>query len=323
MKPHIYIVLLALTLTSCFERNREPRNNVFRPEFDISMNNRNIVCSFYENDIASIYQIDRTDNRKTRLSPTTKYSLIKPVYSPNNKQIACLAESLTDDIKSKICLIDINSKKIRDLTSDSLLILECIFNPDGQSIYFTASKHFGNYSPLARKAPHDIDIYRIDIATRKIKKITEFNSYDLHGISITTTGDSMLFRLKANDKNGLFLMSINTKNLIQISSSHDIRSDEKASPYEYYKPVLSRDNSKIAFSEPYELYILDRETRISKLIFRNEKFPVNIGEARFFNSYNYLMVTLPTDSKMQKSTGENYGFYTLNPETNELRTLEL
>lgn len=323
MRQHIYIILFVLTLTSCSNQKDEPSNYVYRPEFDISTDNRNIICSYYEKDKASIYQIDITNNQKTKVSPTIDYSLIKPLYSPDNKKIACLAESLTDDIKSKICLIDINSKAIIDLTNDSLLILEFVFDPSGQSIYFTAAGHFGNYSPVARKAPHEIDIYNIDIGTKRVQKITDFNSYDLHGLSINNGGDSLLFRLTAKSNNGLYWMDIKSKALLQISASNDLRAEQKASAYEYYTPVLSKDNSKIAFTEPYELYIMDRQTRISKLIFRNEPNLVNIGDAKFFYSYNYLMISLPTNSKTPNSTGYNFGFYTLNPETNELKTLDL
>lgn len=323
MKQSIYIILFALTLTSCFNNKQEPRNNVYRPEFDISTDNRNIICSYYENDKASIYQIDITNNQKTKISQKTENSLIKPLYSPDNKNIACLAESLTEDYKSKICLININSKTLIDLTKDSLLILEFVFAPSGQSIYFTAAGHFGNYSPVARKAPHEIDIYNIDIRTKKIQKITDFNSYDLHGLSINNSGDSLLFRLTAKSNKGLYWMDIKSKELLQISASNDLRAEKKLTAYEYYTPVLSKDNSKIAFTEPYELYIMERHTRISKLIFRNEPNLVNIGEAKFFYSYNYLMISLPTNSKATNSTGYNYGFYTLNPETNELKTLDL
>jgi len=323
MRKHVYIILFVLTLTSCFDKKQDPRNNVYRPEFDISTDNRNIICSYYEKDKASIYQIDIINNQKTKVSPTIDYSLIKPIYSPDNKKIACLVESLTEDIKSKICLIDINSKEFIDLTNDSLLILEFVFAPSGKSIYFTAAGHFGNYSPVARKAPHEIDIYNIDIGSKRIQKITDFDSYDLHGLSINNGGDSLLFRLTAKNKNGLYLMDIKSKELSQITASNDLRAEKKLTAYEYYTPVLSKDNSKIAYTEPYELYIMDRQTKISKLIFRNEPNLVNIGNVRFFYSYNYLMISLPTNSKTPNSTGYNYGFYTLNPETNELKTLDL
>ncbi|MEN3323896.1 hypothetical protein VP395_09165 [Mariniflexile soesokkakense] len=323
MKQKIYIILLAITLTSCFGKKQEPRNNIYRPEFDISIDNRNIICSFYENNKASIYQIDITNNQKTKISPATDYSLIKPLYSPDNKKIACLSESLTDNLKSKISLIDIQSKTLMDLTNDSLLILEFVFAPSGQSIYFTAAEHYGNYSPVARKAPREIDIYTIDIHTKHIQKITDFDSYDLHGLSINNSGDSLLFRLTTKRNNGLFLMDINNKELLNISAANDLRAEKKLTAYEYYTPVLSKDNSKIAFTEPYELYIMDRKTRISKLIFRNETNLVNIGNAKFFNSYNYLIVSLPTNSKIQNSKGYNFGFYTLNPENNELKILDL
>jgi Tol biopolymer transport system component len=322
MRPYIYIILIALTITSCFGKKQESRNNVYRPEFDISMDNRNIVCSYYENDKASIYQIDITNDQKTKICSTTEYSLIKPVYSPDNKQIACLSESLSDNLKGKICLIDINSKNLIDLTNDSLLILECIYNHTGKSLFFTAAKRYGNYSPIASKAAHEIDIYNINIATKRIRQITNFNSYDLHGLSITKNGDSLLFRLTAKDYDGLYLMDLNSKRLSQISALNDLRVAKKATAYEYYDAVLSRDNSKISFSEPYELYIMDRRTKTSKLIFRNEANLVNVGEAKFFNSANFLLISLPTNNNVENSRGDNYGFYILNTQTNELNTID-
>lgn len=321
MKQYIYIILFVLTLTSCFNKKYDPRNNVYGHKFDISSDNRNIICSYYEKDKAGIYQIDITNNQKTKVSPTTNYSLIAPLYSPDNKKIACLATSLTDPTKDKICLIDINTKTLSELTNDSMLILQFVFDPTGKSIYFTSAGHFGNYSPIARKAPHKIDIYNFEIETKHIRKITNFDSYDLHGLSINKDGDSLLFHLTANNKDGLYLMDIKTKKLQQITASNDLRAEKKLTPYMYFTPVLSKDNSKIAFTEPYELYIMDRQTRISKRIFRREPNITMVGDVKFFYSNNCLMLSIGTDSKKLKSTGQNFGFYTLNPETNELKQL--
>jgi Tol biopolymer transport system component len=302
---------------------QESRNNVYRPEFDISNDNRNIICSYYENNKASIFQVNVTNNQQTKVSPSTDYSLIKPLFSPDNKKIGCIAETLNDENKSKICLIDIKSNALIDLTNDTLLILEFVFDPSGESIYFTAAGHFGSYSPVARKAPHEIEIYHLDIGGKYIRKLTDFDSYDLHGLSINNRGDSLLFNLTSKINKGLFWMDIKSKKLFQITASNDLRAEQKASPYEYYTPVLSRDNNKITFSEPYELYIMDRQTGNTKLIFRNESYLVNVGDTKFFYSYNYLMISLPSKSKIHNSSGENYSFYTLNPETNELKSLDL
>jgi Tol biopolymer transport system component len=323
MREYILIIIVGFSVTSCFDSKRQPRHNVYRPEFDISNDNRSILCSFYENDKAGIYQIGITENKKQRVTPESEYSFIKPVLSPDNKQIACIAESLTDQVKGKLCLVDIATHRLTELTSDSTLILEYTFDPSGKSIYFTAAGHFGNYSPVARKAPHEINIFNVDITTKKITQITDYDAYDLHGLSITNNGDSLLFRLIDRDKTGLFWMDIKNKNLTKLSASNDLRAEKKLTPYEYYTPVLSRDNSKITFSEPYELYIMDRKTRISKLIFRNEPSLVNVGDVKFFNGYNYVLIALPTPTDRENNSGDNFGFYTLNPETNELKTLDL
>jgi Tol biopolymer transport system component len=323
MKLNTKYFALILILSSCLNHKDDSRNNVYRPEFDISRNNRNIVCSYYVNNKAGIYEIDITTKIKTSLTSNREMSLIMPVYSPDNKFVACISEPHSDDLKSKIFLIDISSKKIVELTSDSLLILECIFSPDGKQIYFSGSKYYGNYSPIARKAPHDIDIYSLDKETKKIRQITNLNSYNLHGISITNAGDSLMFHLNSKIGNGLFLMDISNKGLKRIFTKNDLRAEKKATPYEYYLPALSKDNLKIAFSEPYELYIMDRRTRLSKLIFRNEPNLINVAYFKFFNNYNYLMLTLPVNVDKKVSSGDNFGFFTLNPETNEIKTLDI
>lgn len=323
MKEYILVVIVGFSLISCSD-SKQHRHNVYRPEFDISNDNRKILYSFYENEKASIYEVDITDNNKRqRLTPQNDYSFIKPVLSPDNKQIACLVESLTDAVKGKLCIVDIATHNLNILTADSTLILEYVFDPSGKSIYFTAAGHFGNYSPVARKAAHKINIFNVDLTTKKVSQITNYDAYDLHGLSITDNGDSLLFRLIDKDKVGLFWMDLNNKKLTKVSASNDLRAEKNLTPYEYYNPVLSRDNSKITFSEPYELYIMDKETGISKLIFRNEPSLVNVGDVKFFNGYNYLLITLPTPTDRANNSGENFGFFTLNPETNELKSLDL
>jgi Tol biopolymer transport system component len=323
MKHYIKYLTLISILTSCLNQKHEERINVYGPEFDISKDNRKIVCSFYEDNKAGIYEIDITSKNRRRLSPSSRMSLIKPIYSPDNDKVACISEPLIDEIKSKICLIDISSKEIDELTADTLLILECVFSPNGEQIYFSGSKYYGNYSPIAHKAPHEIDIYSVDIKSKRTKQITNFNSYNLHSISINNAGDSLLFHLDSKTKQGLFLMNIHDKGLKQIFAKNDLRAEKKLSPYEYYLPVLSKDNLRIAFSEPYELYIMDRQTGISKLIFRNEPYLVNVAYYIFFYNYNYLILTLPSNIDKKDSSGDNFGFFTLNPETKELRTLDI
>jgi len=323
MKHSTHFLILILVFTSCLSQRQVDSNNVFRPEFDISKDNRRIVCSYYENNKAGIYEIDITSKEKVKLSDNSKTSLIRPKYSPDNDKIACISESVFDDLKSKICLIDKSSKAVVDLTSDSILILECVFSPNGEQIYFSGSKYYGNYSPVARKAPHDIDIYSVNIESKKVRQITNFESYNLHGLSVTNTGDSLLFHLDSKTKNGLILMSLIDNGIKQIIANNDLRAEKNLTPYEYYLPILSSDNLNIAFSEPYELYIMNRLTGVSKRIFRNEPVLVNAGYFKFFNDYNYLMLTLPTNIDKKNSSGDNFGFFTLNPETNELRTLDI
>ncbi len=323
MKHIIHFLILFFVLTSCLSQKQVDRNNVFRPEFDISKDNRKIICSYYENNKAGIYEIDITSKEKVILSDNSKTSLINPIYSPDNEKIACISESATGDFKSKICLIDKNSKAIIDLTTDTLLILECVFSPNGQQIFFSGSKYYGNYSLVARKAPHDIDIYSVNIENKIIRQITNLESYNLHGLSICNTGDSLLFHLDSRTINGLVLMSINDNGIKQIIAKNDLRVEKKSTPYEYYLPVLSSDNLNIAFSEPYEIYVMNRLSGISKRIFRNEPILVNAGYYKFFNDYNYLMVTFPKENENSNSSGENFGFYTINPETNELRILDI
>ncbi len=323
MRECLLIIIVGFSLTSCFDSKRQLRHNVYRPEFDVSNDNRDVFCSFYENDKASVYKVDITDNKKQRVTPESEYSFIKPVLSPDNKQVACIAESVTDAIKGKLCTIDMVKHSLTELTSDSVLILEYVFDPSGKSIYFTAAGYFGNYSPVAGKAAHEINIFNVDIGTKKVTQITNYDAYDLHGLSISNNGDSLLFHLTEKDKTGLFWMNIKNRQLTKVSASNDLRAHKKTSPYGYYSPVLSRDNSKIVFSEPYELYIMDRKTKISKLIFRNEPSLINVGTAKFFNGNYYLILTLPTTTDRKDNSGNNFGFYTLNPDTRELKKLHL
>lgn len=69
------------------------------------------------------------------------------------------------------------------------------------------AEEYGNYSPVARKAPHSIDIYFIDLETRESKKLTNYNAYSLSAFNLIEGGNWLVFRIM--DKvSGLYKLNL-------------------------------------------------------------------------------------------------------------------
>ena len=131
------------------------------PIFDISPDNKSLVVSLGQGPISNLYIFSLADNKLTPLTDEKDY-YARPVFSPKGDKVIFLSKDLEAET-SVLCSIDLASKKITKLTETKKYITEAAFMPNGNEIIYCASGIITNYSPLARKAPHDIDLYLIGV----------------------------------------------------------------------------------------------------------------------------------------------------------------
>src|SRR5699024_4164475 len=68
------------------------------------------------------------------------------------------------------------------------IITEIVDNPKDESlIYYLGASTFEHYSPVARTAPHDFDIYSYHTDTGDIKRHTTLDKYNISSLQLSRT----------------------------------------------------------------------------------------------------------------------------------------
>ena len=223
------------------------------PIFDISPDNNNLVLAISDGHNSNLYLYSLADNKLTQLTNDKGY-YSRPVFSPQGDQIIFLSKGLEAET-SDLCSFDLNSKKITKLTDGKTYVTEAAFMPRGNEVIYCGAGTITNYSPLARKAPHDIDLYSIGINGGAPIKLTNFSAYEFSAITPNKKGDTLLCKLIIKGVEGIYLVSLSDTVKIKIEAENNPRPQIGESFYG--TPAYAKNNTQISFTAPYQLYIMN------------------------------------------------------------------
>lgn len=223
------------------------------PIFDVSPDNKNLVLSISDGPNSNLYLYSLVDNKLTPLTNDKGY-YSRPVFSPQDDKILFLSKNLEAET-SDLCSFDLNSKKITKLTAGKTYVTEAAYMPNGTEIIYCGAGTITNYSPLARKAPHDIDLYSIGVNGGALKKLTNFSAYEFSAITPNRKGDTLLCKLIIKGAEGIYLVSLSDTVKIKIEAVNNPRPQIGESFYG--TPAYAKNNTQITFIAPYQLYIMN------------------------------------------------------------------
>lgn len=252
--------------------------------FDISANDQQIVFSYLKDGVSSIYEanIDGTSLRKIIGSEKGDNSY-NPKYSPDGKKLVFVMNK-KGSINSTLCLSNTDGSDISYLTDDKHIITEASFSLNGELIYFCMANVYARYSPLAPKNAHDFDIYSFHIKDKKIQKITNLKSYGLRNIS-DLNESYILMRLEAGPDGGMYLCAKDSATASKLLIP--VNNPRKYSSF-YYTPIYADNLKTIGFTAPYEIYIMNVEDMVAKLVFSN-KGDTNLGYIAFYKNQKKML----------------------------------
>lgn len=261
------------------------------PIFDISPDGKTMALSIGNDTESDLFLYSFETQSLTQITDEKNTYYSRPMFSPDGKKIVFLNKDLKKE-KSSINLLDISSGAIQSITTTVDYVTEAIFHPSGEKILFCASKFIGSYSPLAQKAPHDIDLYTINLNGENEIKITDFHAYELGSVSTNKTGDQIVFECtKKNRFEGIYSMPLtDTSNIVKLEVTNNPRTEIGA--YFYGSPYYSTDNSSIAFIAPYQVYTMDLSEKTCKIAWDNtkQKDMIMALHARFKNADEQLVI---------------------------------
>lgn len=149
------------------------------------------MFSLVSNDSCFLYRTDLTSRKADKLTARTEGCESDPSFSRDGKLIAY---SVTNGNKEKSSIWIIHSDGTNDhrvmaATEDSS---HPVFALDDKRLYFVRAGFFGHYSPIAREAKHDLDIFSVPIDGGEAAALTQQHFYSLQSLSMSPDGKSLL-----------------------------------------------------------------------------------------------------------------------------------
>ena len=163
-------------------------------------------------------------------------------WSPAEDKLAFIGNKKE---QSDVYVYDLTTKGLTNLTDDIFSDADPAWSQDGKSIYFSSDRrdHIDRSAMPANFKMHTYgsryhDVFRIDIASRLIKRITNFPTSDQTSPAAAPDGRRLLFISDMNGINNIYVKDLERDSVYPITNSLN----------GVYQLSLSQDGNKLAFS---------------------------------------------------------------------------
>ncbi|HZV13042.1 MAG TPA: biopolymer transporter Tol, partial [Candidatus Kapabacteria bacterium] len=216
--------------------------HLLTPGLSWSSDNRHIALAAKAGDQDAIYIIDTKTGDQQKLEFSLD-GIGAVAWSPVKQQFAFVGNK---GGQSDIYLYDVETKSLTNLTNDIFSDGEPSFSPDGESIYFTsdrdsflvAGKYTDSTFKIWRHNFEQLSVYKLDVATRTITRITHNKGADDASPVACDNGKTLLY---ISDKNG-----INNIYKLNLATGEDVAVTNSLSGI--YQLTISQDNEKLVFA---------------------------------------------------------------------------
>lgn len=283
---NLFFVISFLLYWSCSD-NKPIYLNEQLGSFDVKTND--IVFTYFQKNIGSIYLNSLTKNSVKRITnPVSGWDEF-PRFSNDGKKVLYFCYPNLNGKKFCINIVDLESNKVDTLVKGEPLVIDACFSKSGNFIYYLKASEFKNYSPIAKELPHGVDVFEININTKRQRQITHLKEYMMQAIT-QTYSDSLIGINIPNAVNemGMGIISLTDGKFKRYIFQNDPRYQVKS----WYFPIAICKDSLI-YSAPYEIYIHNFKENRSNFLFRNPDNS-NFGTIRIDENWENLYFSLQT-----------------------------
>ena len=147
--------------------------------------------------------------------------------------------------RSDIYVFDLATETLTNLTNDIFSDADPSWSADGKSVYFSSDRN-NNIDPSVIPSGFRIqtynfsqqDLYKIDVTTKQITRVTDFSTSDETSPVATPDGKKLLFISDKSGINNLYLMNLDSNTIKPLTNSIN----------GIYQLSLSSDGNKLAFA---------------------------------------------------------------------------
>lgn len=265
--------VLTIILMNCSSSSSEESR---LGNFDISPDGTRILFSYYKNGISSLYESDVTGANIKLLFGKEDSSFVNPRYSLRGNKIifSCHKKGIWE---GALNISDTDGRRREKLVSEFGIITEGIFLSEDQVVFCSANE-YSSGSGLSPNNAHGFDLYSVNLNNREIKKLTNFNQYGINRLTRKDSSDLIMRIESGESESGIYRYSLRGENkLLRIVPQNATRK-----PDLYGHPSFSDVSGNLAFTAPYELYVMNLDSMIAKLIYHSKT--TQIMTVRFVNN---------------------------------------
>lgn len=295
----VVILCSILCIISCTSTD-ENKPGIGTPQ--LSKDDKMIYFQYHEGWNSSICRMGIKDSLFEKIVPCTNdFSFYKPRLSDDGEKIVFIGKNFETNT-DKVFIANTNGSSIQDLFT-SRDIYEAFLSKNSNEIIYNMADTVANYSPIAHKSAHGYDIFSYDLENKMTNKLTNFNSYEINGVSDYKT-DSLLYNDK--DIDGICAIARNNPSKPRVIIKNDDPDDMN---YMYYFPEFVEKYNVIVFQNSYQLYQIKGNNQI-KLIYQSDKM---ISSFCAFHTLPRILFTLD----------DEFCFYSINFDGTDLKRIEV
>ncbi len=232
------------------EGNRTPdfeELNILTPGLSWSPNGDKIILSAKSGGYDVVYIID-IEEEDAKILPIKMSGIKSVTWSPDGDKVAFIGQT---NQESDLFIYNIETKEILNLTNDIFLDDNPAWSPDGKTIYFVSDRRdfltqtLPDTFKIYRFDYTQQDIYKINLETLAIARITDLPVSDENSPAVSPDGNEILFISDINGINNIYKKKISSDDLTDIIPVTNSLNG-------LYQLSLSKDGKKLAFSSLYQ-----------------------------------------------------------------------
>lgn len=194
----IVVVSLASVIVACaiaavsFSASRSGSQQSFAPreaQQAISPAGNSILVSQTSGNSSFLYRRGPSDGTSVRLTSASVGIESEASFSHSGKLVV-YSFANSPDAKSAVWIVGIDGSNPHALTSKDGDALHPVFSPDDSKVFYAESSFTGHFSPVARPARHDWDVFSVPVQANATTagfvptQITHASFYDLKSLDI-------------------------------------------------------------------------------------------------------------------------------------------
>ena len=295
-------IFILFGLLFCSSPHQDP---AVLSRFDLSEDDSKIIFSYRDEGNTSIHLFDFKEKKITIThNGNNDWSYISPSFFKTKDQIIYIKYRTNQAKESYICTSKISGSeedcflKLNGITAEVIAISK-------EEIVFPMADTVSVSSPIGMKSAKGFDLYRYNLNTEELDKLTNKRYYLISNIN--RIGNEVIFGINSVQYNGLYL-TYGLDSLKSIPPKNDPRNDIGL----YSKPVFSEYDSSVVFTAPYQIYKMSLDDLNANLVldYRGESLITGLNT---FHKSSKVLFTIQGDAS----------FYSVNLDGTDLKRIEV